>query len=73
MQTYYANILFGHFLGNHLKLPLYYLVCILLNQDMFFLIPVFFILPVLQYREIPDDQVSSSISLQVKGIKPFCQ
>lgn len=39
----------------------------------FFHIPVFLVLPVLQYLEIPDDQVSSSIALKVQGIKLcFC-
>lgn len=32
-------------------------------------IPVFLILPVLKNWDIPDDQVVSSISLQVQGIK----
>lgn len=52
---------------------MYYLVCILLNQDIFSHIPVFLILPVLKNWDIPDDQVVSSISLQVQGIKLcFC-
>lgn len=40
---------------------------------LFFHMPIFLILPVLQYWEILDDQISSSVSLKVKGSKLcFC-